>query len=164
MANYWMIKWNPDAKSSQGFEQDWSRYLRSKPPHSPVRILKNLCPEVEVLTSTYFAEVKRCDVVFAYQARKGKLHGFCIVTGTEVRDGNRWVGLLPAYTLPSPICLLRMKEADSTLQGLECLEPSLPRTLYKLSEHDAALLFGFCPNEAHLQVATLAKACMAGKS
>lgn len=140
-----MIKWNPEAKSSRGLKQDWARYLRSNPPYPPARILKNRCRTLEDETSKLFAEVKRGDVVFAYQARKGKLHGICKVTGKDFRDGHRWIELSQPYAFCEPVNLLRLKRANKPLQKLDCLQPSLPRTLYKLSKFDADLLFSFCP-------------------
>lgn len=161
MTNYWMIKWNPDAKSSSDLQQDFAIYLRARPPYAPARILKNRCNKVEVLTSRLFAEVKCCDIVAAYQAGKGILHGFCIATGTEVRDGTRWVHLLPAYVLEKPIRLLRLKrENNSPLQSCEFLKPSLPRSLYKLSPHDAALIYTLCPDEAQVKVAAKVSECL----
>lgn len=158
-----MIKWNPDAKENKDVEQDWAKYFHPRLKKGEARILKNRCPKVEELTAQFYGEIKCCDVVFAYQARKGKLHGFCIVTGKPFHDGHRWIGFLPVYALEVPVNLLRFKRKNEDLKKLECLQPSLPRCLYKLSEPDADLILSFCPDDVKSKIAAGVKDCMDGK-
>jgi hypothetical protein len=161
MANqYWMIKWNPEDKSSKDLVQDWLKFLNSNPPEAfDARILRNPNHDVERLNSQLFEEVKECDVIFAYQAGSGELHGFCIVTKRPYRDSERWIPILPILRLERAIPLLQLKQKYIELQSLECLQPGLPRTLYKLSKSDADLLFSLCPGGIKREVTQKVNNC-----
>lgn len=159
-----MIKWNPDAKENKDLEQNWAKYFHPSLRKGQARILKNRYSKVEELTTQLFSEVKCCDVIFAYQARKGKLHGFCTVTETHFQHGHRWIGFLPVYALEVPVNLLRLKRKNEDIKKLECLQPSLPRTLYKLSKSDYDLILSLCPDDVKSKITAGVKACINGKA